>query len=70
MPAVVVQPQPRNSRRRVAARRVLTDTLQGVLAVQTAEPFVRRLREGVGRHRAYGYGMLLLRPPNDRPPQR
>ena len=45
-------------------------TLQGVLAVQAAEPFVWRLREGVGRHRAYGYGMLLLRPPNDRPPQR
>ena len=41
-------------------------TLQGVLTVHTPETFVRRLREGVGRHRAYGYGMLLLRPPNRR----
>ena len=43
-------------------------TLQGVLTVHTAAAFARRLRQGVGRHRAYGYGMLLLRPPNPPPP--
>ena len=43
-------------------------TLQGVITVQAPELFARRLREGVGRHRAYGYGMLLLRPPNRLPP--
>ena len=37
-------------------------TLQGMLTVDAPEAFARRLREGVGRHRAYGYGMLLLRP--------
>lgn len=37
-------------------------TLHGTLAVQDPEGFARRLREGVGRHRAYGYGMMLLRP--------
>ena len=41
-------------------------TLQGVLTVCAEEAFARRLREGVGRHRAYGYGMLLLRPPSRR----
>lgn len=39
-------------------------TLHGTLCVQDPESFVRRLREGIGRHRAYGYGMMLLRPPN------
>ena len=39
-------------------------TLQGTLCVQDPESFARRLRDGVGRHRAYGYGMMLLRPPN------
>jgi len=39
-------------------------TLHGTLCVQDPTSFSRRLREGVGRHRAYGYGMMLLRPPN------
>ena len=39
-------------------------TLHGALTVQDPESFARKLRAGVGRHRAYGYGMLLLRPPN------
>ncbi|MDE0446478.1 MAG: type I-E CRISPR-associated protein Cas6/Cse3/CasE [Spirochaetaceae bacterium] len=38
-------------------------TLQGVFSVDRPEVLSRRLRGGVGRHRAYGYGMLLLRPP-------
>lgn len=39
-------------------------TMQGVLTVDGPNLLARRLREGVGRHRAYGYGMLLLRPVN------
>lgn len=38
-------------------------TLHGTLAVSKPADFSRVLRKGVGRHRAYGYGMLLLRPP-------
>ncbi|WP_446831995.1 type I-E CRISPR-associated protein Cas6/Cse3/CasE [Candidatus Foliamicus sp.] len=38
-------------------------TIHGELAVRNPEAFAKRLRTGVGRHRAYGYGMLLLRPP-------
>lgn len=38
-----------------------------------AEAFDQRIRRGVGRHRAYGYGMRLLRPPDTQvagPPER
>ena len=45
-------------------------TLQGVLAVGDADAFAALLRRGVGRHKAYGYGMLLLRPPGTPPPAR
>lgn len=38
--------------------------LHGTLAVFDPERFGEILRNGIGRHRAYGYGMLLLRPPN------
>ena len=38
-------------------------TLHGTLTVGDADGFHRLLRTGIGRHRAYGYGMLLLRPP-------
>ncbi len=37
--------------------------LHGTLEVCDAVSFLKILRGGVGRHRAYGYGMLLLRPP-------
>jgi len=37
-------------------------TLHGVLRVRNPERFSTLLVRGVGRHRAYGYGMLLLRP--------
>ena len=37
-------------------------TICGTLAVSDADRFADLLRRGVGRHRAYGYGMLLLRP--------
>jgi CRISPR system Cascade subunit CasE len=37
--------------------------LRGVLEIADGEAFGRLLRRGVGRHRAYGFGMLLLRAP-------
>ena len=40
-----------------------TAVLQATLVVKESEEFERRVVKGVGRHRAYGYGMLLLRPP-------
>ncbi len=35
----------------------------GTLEIRDSAQFLDRLARGVGRHRAYGYGMLLLRPP-------
>lgn len=38
--------------------------MRGTLVVgDDPAAFAKLLRKGVGRHRAYGYGMLLLRPP-------
>jgi CRISPR system Cascade subunit CasE len=37
--------------------------LSGVLEVADGAAFAALLRRGVGRHRAFGFGMLLLRPP-------
>lgn len=36
--------------------------LSGVLEVTDEEKFAHALARGVGRHRSFGYGMLLLRP--------
>ncbi len=36
--------------------------MRGVLTITDAGAFADLLARGVGRHRAYGYGMLLLRP--------
>ena len=36
--------------------------MRGVLTITDPDAFARLLAGGVGRHRAYGYGMLLLRP--------
>lgn len=36
--------------------------LRGVLRIEDADRFHEVLARGVGRHRAFGYGMLLLRP--------
>jgi CRISPR system Cascade subunit CasE len=38
-------------------------TVHGTLTVTNPDAFAELLARGVGRHRAYGYGMLLLRPP-------
>jgi CRISPR system Cascade subunit CasE len=37
--------------------------IAGELAIEQPETFAALLARGVGRHRAFGYGMLLLRPP-------
>jgi CRISPR system Cascade subunit CasE len=38
--------------------------LQGDLTIDSPERFQDLLRGGIGRHKAYGYGMILLRPPS------
>jgi CRISPR system Cascade subunit CasE len=38
-------------------------SVKGKLAVTDPEAFANALKRGVGRHRAFGYGMLLLSPP-------
>lgn len=38
-------------------------TVHGTLTVDRPDRFHRLLRSGIGRHKAYGYGMVLLRPP-------
>lgn len=51
--------------KRTANRVVLPEVvLRGELVVQQPADFASWLRRGVGRHRAFGYGMLLLRPPS------
>ncbi len=37
--------------------------LRGELTIQNPEAFDRLLARGIGRHRSFGYGMVLLRPP-------
>ena len=37
-------------------------TFHGELVIRDSDGFAERLAKGVGRHAAYGYGMLLLRP--------
>lgn len=44
--------------------------MQGPLTIRDPDAFADILRRGVGRHKAYGYGMLLLRPPGAPVPQR
>jgi len=48
--------------RKSSASRGPDVTLQGELTVTNGAAFAEKLRRGVGRHAAYGYGMLLLRP--------
>ena len=37
--------------------------MRGNLIVSDPAAFAQLLTRGIGRHRAYGFGMLLLRPP-------
>ena len=36
--------------------------MRGTLEITDGSAFTKLLAGGIGRHRAYGYGMLLLRP--------
>ena len=45
-------------------------TIHGTLNVSEPAQFMQLLLRGIGRHRAYGYGMLLLRPPGKPTPTR
>jgi CRISPR system Cascade subunit CasE len=36
--------------------------LEGTLTVGDPDAFARLLARGIGRHRAFGFGMLLLKP--------
>ena len=36
--------------------------MRGILTITDSDAFTELLAHGIGRHRAYGYGMLLLRP--------
>lgn len=54
--------------RRDGERRIRTITrpdvsFRGILEVRNGEAFTSLLKRGVGRHRAFGYGMILLRRP-------
>lgn len=40
-------------------------TAAGTLRVEHADRFAQALARGIGRHRAFGYGMMLLSPPQD-----
>ena len=44
--------------------------MRGILTVTDAAAFTALLTQGIGRHRAYGYGMLLLRPAGVGPTER
>ena len=45
-------------------------TIHGTMTVANPDAFATLLVRGIGRHRAYGFGMLLLRPPNRPIPER
>jgi CRISPR system Cascade subunit CasE len=63
-PAVVLKHFQRRRAVRTAASPEGPDaTLQGTLVVQDPPAFQQLLAGGVGRHKAYGFGMILLRPP-------
>ena len=58
-------------RTRASRRREAVDgpeaVFHGTLSIADPTEFQRRLAKGTGRHKAYGYGMLLLRPPQAAP---
>ena len=49
--------------RRGLSLRLPSAVMEGELTVQDSERFAELLAHGVGRHRAFGFGMLLLSPP-------
>lgn len=51
-----------NSERKATAKIRPQALLRGIMTVRDGEAFGKLLASGIGRHRAFGYGMLLLRP--------
>lgn len=51
-----------NARARLTRIEAPDAEFDGVLRVREPDAFMQRLAHGVGRHRAFGFGMLLLRP--------
>ena len=37
--------------------------VHGTLTITDPSAFANMLSKGIGRHRSYGYGMILVRPP-------
>lgn len=59
----LVRPKRKGQGRKAVGAGVRPDArLEGELAVADPDAFKRLLARGIGRHRAFGYGMLLLRP--------
>jgi CRISPR system Cascade subunit CasE len=56
----------RDADRRLRAAEGPDAVLSGELEVADPDHFAALLARGVGRHRAFGFGMLLLRPPPGR----
>ena len=57
------RPEPESARKRPAATFQHPDIVfRGRLEVADPDAFTRWLARGVGRHRAFGFGMVLLRP--------
>jgi CRISPR system Cascade subunit CasE len=52
----------RNGERRLVPVEGHSAAMTGVLEVTDADRFAALLARGIGRHRAFGYGMLLLQP--------
>ncbi len=70
-PAAIIDPVTTRlakfQRVKVVRRNTLTEgpeaILHGTLTITDPHAFADALARGIGRHKAYGYGMLLLRPP-------
>ncbi|MCO6416037.1 type I-E CRISPR-associated protein Cas6/Cse3/CasE [Siccirubricoccus sp. KC 17139] len=59
----LVEAQRRDATRALRLRRATPEaSFSGILRVTEPEAFAELLARGVGRHRAFGFGMLLLRP--------
>lgn len=60
---LVLVPDPAKAERMGGAAGAPDATFTGILRVDDGAAFTALLARGVGRHRAFGFGMLLLRPP-------
>jgi CRISPR system Cascade subunit CasE len=64
--SVAPEGRPKRLHRTLAGRRIMARrpdvTFRGLIHVVDPDRFAELLAKGVGRHRAFGFGMLLLRP--------